>query len=159
VQLDAQNTAVVFDSTADFSEGAARFSNWRVVPLYVRFGDESFRDYVELGPEEFYARLRTAEELPTTSQPTPQDFLSAFEELGAFERIYVLALSSKLSGTFGSARTAAEELGGDRVRLVDSESASAAIAMLALAVQRRLQAGTTDKAVDELIARIKEIAG
>ena len=155
MDLTAENTAIVLDSTADFPEAPQRFSNWRIVPLYVRFGDESFRDYVELGPEAFYARLRTAEELPTTSQPTPQDFLSAFEELGAYERIYVLALSSKLSGTFGSARTAAEELGGDRVRLVDSESASAAIAMLALAVQRRLEAGTTDEAAEELIARYK----
>jgi len=159
VQLTAENTAIVLDSTADFPEAPQRFPNWRIVPLYVRFGDESFRDYVELGPEEFYARLRTAEELPTTSQPTPQDFLSAFEELGAFERIYVLALSSKLSGTFGSARTAAEELGGDRVRLVDSESASAAIAMLALAVQRRLEAGTIDEAVDELVERYKRENG
>ena len=155
MELTAENTAIVLDSTADFPEAPERFPNWRIVPLYVRFGDESFRDYVELGPEAFYARLRTAEELPTTSQPTPQDFLSAFEELGAYERIYVLALSSKLSGTFGSARTAAEELGGDRVRLVDSESASAAIAMLALAVQRRLEAGTTDEAVGELIERYK----
>ena len=155
MELTAENTAIVLDSTADFPEAPQRFSNWRIVPLYVRFGDESFRDYVELGPEAFYARLRTAEELPTTSQPTPQDFLSAFEELGAYERIYVLTLSSRLSGTFGSARTAAEELGGARVRLVDSESASAAIAMLALAVQRRLEAGTTDEAVEALIARYK----
>jgi DegV family protein with EDD domain len=155
VELTAENTAIVLDSTADFPEAPQRFSNWRIVPLYVRFGDESFRDYVELGPEAFYARLRTAEELPTTSQPTPQDFLSVFEELGAYERIYVVALSSKLSGTFGSARTAAEELGSDRVRLVDSESASAAIAMLALAVQRRLEAGTTDEAVEELVERYK----
>jgi len=155
VELTAENTAIVLDSTADFPEAPQRFSNWRIVSLYVRFGDESFRDYVELGPEAFYARLRTAEELPTTSQPTPQDFLSAFEELGAYERIYVLTLSSRLSGTFGSARTAAEELGGARVRLVDSESASAAIAMLALAVQRRLEAGTTDEAVEALIARYK----
>ena len=155
MELTAENTAIVLDSTADFPEAPQRFSNWRIVPLYVRFGDESFRDYVELGPEAFYARLRTAAQLPTTSQPTPQDFLSAFEELGAYERIYVLTLSSRLSGTFGSARTAAEELGGARVRLVDSESASAAIAMLALAVQRRLEAGTTDEAVEALIARYK----
>src|SRR5262249_46642710 len=48
VELTAQNTAIVVDSTADFPEAPERFPNWRVVPLYVRFGDESFRDYVEL---------------------------------------------------------------------------------------------------------------
>ncbi|HEX6699558.1 MAG TPA: DegV family protein [Gaiellaceae bacterium] len=155
MELTAENTALVLDSTADFPDAASRFANWRIVPLYVLFGDESFRDYVELGPEAFYARLRTAVELPTTSQPTPQDFLSAFEELRAYERIYALTISGRLSGTFGSARTAADELGGDRVRMVDSDSASAAIAMLGLAIQRRLEAGTTDDDVDALVERYK----
>jgi DegV family protein with EDD domain len=153
VELTAENTAIVLDSTADFPEAPSRFLNWRVVPLYVRFGDESFRDYVELGPEEFYARLRTAVELPTTSQPTPQDFLSAYEELAGYERIYTLTIAGTLSGTVGSARTAAEELGGDRVRVVDTTTASAAIAMLALAIQRRLEAGTTDDDVEALVER------
>jgi len=153
VDLTADSTAIVLDSTADFPEAPSRFPNWRIVPLYVRFGDESFRDYVELGPEAFYARLRTTAELPTTSQPTPQDFLSAYEELAAFERIYVLTIASTLSGTFGSARTAAEEVGGDRVRVVDTTSASAAIAMLGLAIQRRLEQGTTDEEVEALVER------
>ena len=151
--LTAENTAIVVDSTADFPEAPSRFPNWRVVPLYVRFGEESYRDYVELGAGEFYARLRTAAELPTTSQPTPQDFLAAYEELAAYERIYSLHIASRLSGTFGSARIAAQELGGERVRLVDTETASAAISMLGLAIQRRLEAGTTDEELDELVDR------
>jgi DegV family protein with EDD domain len=156
VTLTAQNTAVVLDSTADFPEAPSRFANWRIVPLYVRFGDRSYRDYEELGPPEFYARLREAEELPTTSQPTPGDFLQAYEGLGEYERIYVFPISAKLSGTYGSARAAAEELGGERVRVVDTETASVAIAMLGLAVQRRLEAGTTDDDVDELVRRHKQ---
>src|SRR5205823_13524178 len=94
MELTAENTAIVLDSTADFPEAPERFPNWRVVPLYVRFGDESYRDYVELTPAEFYARLRTAEELPTTSQPTPGDFLETYESLREFERIYSLHISS-----------------------------------------------------------------
>jgi len=125
-----------------------------MVPLYVRFGDQSYRDYVELGPDEFYARLRTAEELPTTSQPTPGDFLAAYEQLGDYERIYSLHISAKLSGTFESARTAASEL-GDTVRMVDTETASAAITMLGLAIQRRLERGTTDEEIEALVARYK----
>jgi DegV family protein with EDD domain len=159
VRLTAENTAVVVDSTADFSEAPSRFPNWRVVPLYVRFGEESYRDYVELGPDEFYARLRTASELPTTSQPTPQDFLAVYEELASFERIYSLHIASRLSGTFESAGIAAEEAGGDRIRLVDTESASAAITMLGLAIQRRLEVGTTDDELDELIDRYKREHG
>ena len=154
----AQNTAIVVDSTADFPDAPQRFRNWRVVPLYVLFGDQSYRDYVELSPEEFYARLRTAEQLPTTSQPTPGDFLQAYEELAAYERIYSLHISAALSGTYQSASTAAAEL-GDKVRTVDSESASAAIAMLGLAIQRRLERGTTDDEIDTLIRRYRDRAG
>jgi DegV family protein with EDD domain len=158
VQLTAENTAIVVDSTADFPEAPQRFANWRVVPLYVLFGDESYRDYVELSPAEFYARLRTAPELPTTSQPTPGDFLKTFEELSGYERVYSLHISSALSGTYQSATTAASEL-GDKVRTVDSESASAAIAILGLAIQHRLESGTTDEEVEALIERYRERAG
>ncbi len=158
MELTAQNTAIVLDSTADFPEASQRFPNWRVVPLYVRFGDESFRDYVDLDPAEFYRRLPEAERPPTTSQPTPADFLAAYEELGGYERVLSVHLSRRLSGTYESAERAAAEA-GERVRTIDSETASAAIAMLALAIQRRLERGTTDGEVDELVARFKRVAG
>jgi DegV family protein with EDD domain len=152
VQLTAANTAVVVDSTADFPEAPERFSNWRVVPLYVSFGDESLRDYVDLGPAEFYARLRGSPVMPTTSQPTPGDFQAAYAELGEYERVYSLHIAATLSGTVESARTAAGEF-GDRIRVVDTETASAAVAMLGLAIQRRLERGTTDEEVEELVRR------
>jgi len=157
VDLTAENTAIVLDSTADFPTAPERFGNWRVVPLYVRFGDESFRDYVDLQPPEFYTRLRAAPQPPTTSQPTPADFLTVYEELSGYERIFSLHLSRRLSGTYESAERAAAEA-GDRVRTIDSETASAAIAMLGLAIQRRLERGTTDEQVDELVARYKREA-
>ena len=159
MNLTAENTAIVVDSTADFPEAPERFPNWRVVPLYVRFGEESFRDYVELAPDAFYERLRRAQGTPTTSQPTPGDFVAAYEELDGYERILSLHIAGRLSGTLESARTAAGMLGDDRVRTVDSESASAAIAMLGLAVQRRLERGTTDEEVDELATRYRRGAG
>jgi DegV family protein with EDD domain len=158
VDLTAENTAIVVDSTADFPEAPERFPNWRVVPLYVRFGDESFRDYVDLAPAGFYERLRAAPETPSTSQPTPGDFLAVYEELAGYERILSLHIAGKLSGTLESARTAGREV-GDKVRAVDSESASAAIAMLGLAIQRRLEQGTTDEDVDALVVRYRREAG
>ena len=158
MKLGAANTAIVVDSTADFPEAPQRYPNWRMVPLYVRFGDESRKDYVEISPDEFYARLRTAEELPTTSQPTPGDFLATYEALADYERIYVLNISATLSGTHQSAVTAAAEV-GDKVRAIDTESASAAIAILGLAIQRRLERGTSDEEIDELVARYKSDAG
>ena len=159
MNLTAENTAIVVDSTADFPEAPERFPNWRVVPLYVRFGDESYRDYVELAPDAFYERLRRAEQTPTTSQPTPADFVAAYEDLAGYERILSVHIAGKLSGTIESARTAAQMLGDERVRTIDSESASAAIAMLGLAIQRRLERGTTDEEIDELAAQYRRAAG
>jgi DegV family protein with EDD domain len=159
VELTTENTAIVVDSTADFPDAPLRFPNWRVVALYVRFGDESYRDYVELEPEAFYARLRTATETPSTSQPTPGDFLDAYESLAGYERILSIHIAGRLSGTIESARAAARLVGDDRVHTIDSESASAAVAMLGLAIQRRLEAGTSDEEVDELVARYRRGAG
>jgi DegV family protein with EDD domain len=159
MELTRENTAIVLDSTADFPEAPQRFPNMRVVPLYVRFGEESFRDYEELGPDAFYDRLRGAATLPTTSQPTPQDFLAHYEQLAGYERILSIHIASNLSGTFASAGLAAQELGDDRVRLIDSRTASAAIAMLALAIERRLERGTTDEEVEALAASYARDAG
>jgi DegV family protein with EDD domain len=156
MNLTADNTAIVLDSTADFPDAQVRFANMRVVPLYVRFGEESFRDYVELDPAGFYERLRTAQELPTTSQPTPQDFLSTYTALSHYERIYSLHLSAKLSGTHQSATLAAAEDDGDRVRVVDTQSASVGIGILALAIQDLLGRGTTDEEVEALIEQHRE---
>jgi len=153
VNLTTENTAVVLDSTSDYPEAPSRFPNMRFVPLYVRFGDDTYRDYVELGPGEFYEKLRTSTVTPATAQPTPQDFVDAYQELASYERIYSLHVSSKVSGTFQSAELAAQEIGGNKVRVVDSLTASLAIAMLSHAIQRRLARGTTDTEIDELVER------
>jgi DegV family protein with EDD domain len=153
VNLTSENTAIVLDSTSDYPDAPARFPNMRFVPLYVRFGDDMYRDYVELGPAEFYEKLRTSTVTPATAQPTPQDFVTAYEQLAGYERIYSLHVSEKLSGTFQSAELAAQEIGGDKVRVVDTETASLAIAMLSHAVQRRLARGTTDEEISALVAR------
>ena len=150
MELTQENTAIVLDSTSDFPDARERFPNMRVVPLYVRFGDEIFRDYVELGPQAFYERLRGVDELPSTSQPTPQDFADVYASLAGYARIYSLHLSAKLSGTFQSATLAAADL-GEQVRLVDTETASLAIALLALAFQRRLARGTSEQELDALV--------
>ncbi len=157
--LTNENTAIVIDSTADFPDAQERFSNMRVVPLYVSFGAETFRDYVELDPHTFYARLRSASATPTTSQPTPQDFLATYEELSGYERVYSLHISSRLSGTYGSATLAAREVGDDRVRLIDTESVSVGISMLALGIRRLLERETTDAEIEALAASHRQRSG
>ena len=158
MSLTRENTAIVLDSTSDFPEARDVHPNMRIVPLYVLFGDESFKDGVEIEPAEFYERLASATVLPTTRQPTPQDFADCYKELAAagFERIYSLHVSAKLSGTYQSACLGAELAGVDLVKVVDTETASLADAMLALAIQRRLSAGTSDEELEALIERFKQ---
>jgi len=153
VNLTSENTAIVLDSTSDYPDAPARFPNMRFVPLYVRFGEEVYRDYLELGPAEFYEKLRVSPVTPATAQPTPQDFVDAYEGLASYERIYSLHVTSRLSGTFQSAELAAQEIGGDKVRVVDTKTASLAIAMLSHAIQRRLARGTTDEEIAQVVER------
>jgi DegV family protein with EDD domain len=158
-ELTAANTAIVLDSTADFPEAPERFPSWRVVPLYVNFGDQSYRDHVDLGPDEFYRRLAEAPTPPTTSQPTPGDFLAVYDELAdRYPHILSLQVSSTLSGTFASAEAAAEMTRGN-VRVIDTGTVSAAVTMLGFAIQRRLERGTDTAEIDALIERYRDSHG
>ena len=128
--------------------------------MYVQFGTETFRDYVDLGSDDFYRRLRSSPEQPRTSQPTPGDFASAFESLAAdFERVLCVVIPAKLSGTAESARRAAESQGDGKVMVIDSGSASGGIVILADALQRRLDAGTTEDELQALVSRFRRESG
>jgi DegV family protein with EDD domain len=159
VQLSAENTALVLDSTCDFPDARERHANWRVVPLYVRFGDETFREYEDISAEEFYRRLKSSSEQPKSSQPTPADFAAAYEELAGYERIFAVVLSGRLSGTGESARLGAESVGDERVTVIDSGVTCGGTVILADAIQRRLERGTTEEEILELVERFKRTRG
>ena len=159
MQLSAENTAIVLDSTADCPDPQGRHPNWRLVPLYVRFGDETFREYVDLAPEEFYRRLREAPEPPSSSTPAPADFAAAYEELAGYEKILAVLLSARLSGTLESARLGAESIGDDRVTLVDSGVICGGSVILADALQRRLERGTTEEELLGVVERFRQTRG
>jgi DegV family protein with EDD domain len=155
--LTAANTALVLDSTADLPDGPQRYPNLRVVPLTVRFGDEEYRDYVDLTPDQFYARLADSPVLPKTSAPSPEAFGAVYRDLfgeGGFEHVVSLHVSGKLSGTLGSARLAASEW-GDRITLLDSATASAAIALCALRIEEMLAEGTDVAAITDYVERYR----
>jgi DegV family protein with EDD domain len=159
VRLSAENTALVLDSTCDYPDARERHANWRVVPLYVRFGDETFREYVDISTDEFYRRLRSSAEPPRSSQPTPADFAAAYEELGEYEAIVCVLLSGRLSGTLESARLGAESAGDDRVTVIDSGVTCGGTVILADAIQRRLERGTTMEEIDGLVERFRRTRG
>jgi fatty acid kinase fatty acid binding subunit len=157
VELTRESTAIVLDSTSDFVDARDRHPNMRIVPLYVLFDGEPLRDHVDISSAAFYERLAGSAALPTTSQPTPDDFLACYREVleAGFTRIWSLHLSEKLSGTVASARRAADELGGEHVRVVDTGTVSLSLGLLAEAIDRRLAAGTTDEELEQLLQRFE----
>ena len=157
-RLSADSTAIVLDSTSDLPEGHGGPS-WRVVPLYVRFGDgEARREYVDISTSEFYRLLRESDQPPKSAQPSPADFAAVFDELSGYERILCVVLSEKLSGTFASAELAAKDF-GDKVRVIDSRVTSGGTVILADAIQRRLDRGTDDEEIDALVESFRRERG
>lgn len=157
-RLSADSTAIVLDSTSDLPEGHGGPS-WRVVPLYVRFGDsEAKREYVDISTAEFYRLLRESDQPPKSAQPSPADFAAVFEELSGYEQILCVVLSAKLSGTLASAELAAKDF-GDKVRVIDSRVTSGGTVILADAIQRRLDRGTDDEEIDALVESFRRDRG
>ena len=157
---DRRQVAVIADSSADLPDAVLDRHRITLVPLQVMFGAETFRDRVELRPEEFYRRLRTSKELPTTSQPTPGEFLRVFRDARqeAHEIVAVL-LSSGLSGTFQSAVAARKASGMEGIHLVDSRSASLGLGLLALRAAELAEAGWTGQAIERELERIRQRSG
>jgi DegV family protein with EDD domain len=156
--MTIENTAVVLDSTGDLPDARERHPNWRVVAQHVHLGDVSYRDHAELSPAEFYRRLREDAVVPRTAQATPADFEEAFAQLDAYARIVVLVLPAKLSGTHDSAVQAAAALHG-KALVVDTGTVSGGTALLAEAVQRRLERGTSEEELFTLVDRFRRESG
>ncbi len=134
--------ALITDSTCDIPPALREQYGITVVPLSIIWGDEQLRDGVDIQAEAFYARLNTDPTYPTTSQPTPQDFLNALEKVrqqGAKE-IVVITISRAMSGTYESAQLAAPIIGLP-VHLVDSRSNSMSLSWQVLAAARTREAG------------------
>jgi DegV family protein with EDD domain len=137
-----RSVRIVTDSTADIPEDVAADLGIVVVPLTVNFEDASLRCGVDLTNDEFYERLRRAEALPTTSQPTPHDFAGVYEGL-SWETKAVLSvhISSEMSGTVRSATLASQEVQGVEVRVVDSRLVSAPLGMTVIAAAESARDG------------------
>jgi DegV family protein with EDD domain len=146
---------IVTDSTAYLPETYVREHDIRVVPLNVHFDKVTFKEGVELSNEDFYARLKAAPALPTTSQPSAGEFLEVFEELSndGYE-IVVLTISSKLSGTWNSAMAAKEMLPEAKISVIDSLSTSVGLHLMVEAAADAIAAGA---AREEVVASVEAI--
>ena len=143
---------IVTDSTADLTPEQQRAAGITVVPLNVHFGDEVFRDHVDLSTDEFFRRLKASPQLPRTSQPSVGAFEEAYRSLrqGADEIVSV-HLSSKVSGTYNSALMAAQSVGEGKIDVVDSLSTSMALGFIALEGAKLARAGRDRQAVADCL--------
>ncbi len=121
------------DSTSDISPERARSLGITVVPLFVVFGDRSYRDYVDLSRWQFYEMLANEKTLPTTSQPSSQMFEEAFRPLvDAGDEILCITISSFLSGTINAARAAAQTFPDASIEIYDSQSVAGGLGMMTM---------------------------
>jgi DegV family protein with EDD domain len=133
---------IVTDSTADLTPEQQRAAGITVVPLNVHFGDEVFRDHMDLSADDFFRRLKASPQLPRTSQPSVGAFEEAFRSLRANgDEIVAVHLSSKVSGTCNSAQMAAQSVGEGKIEVVDSLSTSMALGFMALEGAKLAKAG------------------
>jgi DegV family protein with EDD domain len=158
---------IVVDSTADIPQNRARELGIEVVPLTVMFGDQSFRDGVDLDGPTFYQKLTNSPVMPTTSTPPPALFEEAFRRLIANGATGILSMhiSAKLSGTYSASRQAAEVVTGDTgvpVEVVDSDTVSGGFGLPAEMVAREARSGADLAALraraESLCSRVHVIA-
>jgi len=141
---------VVTDSSAYIPKGALEGLNVSVIPLWLIWDDERFRDGVDIDPPTFYRRLKESRTLPTSSQPSPGEFAAFFRQVAAeADAIISVLVSSKISGTIASAQAAQAQLPELTIRIVDSLSSSMGLGMVVLAAARAAAAG---RSLDEIVA-------
>jgi DegV family protein with EDD domain len=145
---------IITDSLSDITPEFARELGIVTVPVYVRFGEEVYKDRVEISTEKFYYRLVHDAIFPTTTQPSPGDFLDIYNKLaGETDEILVITLSNKLSGTYQSALQARDMMEGEcRIEVIDSQTVIMGLGLIVISATKAAQAGAS---LDELVDLVK----
>lgn len=145
---------IITDSTSDISLQLAKEMNIEIVPLIVRVDGNEYKDRVELSPEDFYKQLEEKDLTPSTSQPSPQDFLKVYEKAKeAGDEILVITLSSEVSGTYQSAMIAKELLEYNKIQVINSASATFGLRII---IEKALQLRDEGKTLEEIVAFLED---
>jgi len=142
---------IVTDSLSDITDDLAQELGVTVVPLYVRFGEEVYRDRVEMTTEEFYHKLVHGDIFPTTTQPPPGDFVAVYKKLAKeTDDILVITVSGTLSGTYQSALQAKSMVEGKcRIEVIDSRMVAMGLGLIVIKVAKAAKTGANlDQLVD-----------
>ena len=142
---------IVSDSTCDIAREIAERLDVTLVPAYVLFGEESFRQGIDINPTQFYARLQSSSQLPSTSQPTPRDFAERLEPLvNAGDQVVCITVPQQLSGTYNSAVQAASQFDDGAVTVIDAGTASVGHMLQVIAAAE--DAAAPDASVESVVA-------
>lgn len=142
------------DSTNDLTPELIRDNDISVVPLYVTFDNDSFKDGVDIKPEDIYERVQTSGKLPKTASASPNDFYNAFKtHIEQGKDIIYIGISSGLSSTLQNARLAAAEFPEGRIEIVDSMNLSSAIGLL---VMKAVDYSKEGMGIKEIALRVNE---
>jgi len=146
---------IVTDSTADLPPQLAMDLGVTIVPVYVRFGDQIYRDRVDISEDEFYQRLLHDPVHPSTIQPTPQDFADVYQKLSLeAEGIISIHLSSKLSGTYNSALQGKELVDTKcPIEVIDSQVLTMSLGLLVIAATTIAKSG---KNIPQVVEEVKQ---
>ena len=146
---------VVTDSCSDITPQLAQELGITVVPLYVQFGDETYRDNVDLSTEEFYHKLETSKVHPVTSTATPADFARIFTELmEETKEILTITLSENFSATYAAALQAKTMVKKDcRIEVIDSRAGAGAQMLLVILAAQMARAGAD---LDHIVDQVKK---
>ncbi|GAG62820.1 unnamed protein product [marine sediment metagenome] len=144
--------AIAVDSTAYIPPGLVKKYNIHVIPQILNWEGESLLDDVDIKPVAFYERLKTAKEMPTTSQPSAGEFHDFFVNITeTADSIVGIFVSDDLSGTLDSARTAAKMMGDFPLEIVDSRTTSMGLGFLVLEAARAAEEGLNHLEVAEAV--------
>ncbi len=143
------------DSTCDLSRDLIESNNISIVPLYVSFDDNAYKDGAEIWTKELYSKVAEYDKLPKTSAPSPLDFINAFKPfVEEGKDILYIGLSSKLSSTLQNAKIAASEFPDAKIEIVDSYNLSTGIGLL---VMKAVDLAKENLDVEEIARKIREL--
>ena len=148
---------ILTDSTAYLPDALIKEFGIEVIPLNVIWEESNYLDNVDISPDEFYTRLQTAKELPTTSQPSVGAFKEYYDRIAKdADGIVAILLAEKLSGTIASATGARDLMGGFPIEIVDTKTTTGGLALVVLEAAKAIAAG---KNLEAVAARAREVSG
>lgn len=143
---------LITDSTVDLPKALIEKYQIAIVPLKLQLGENTYQDYFELSPDEYYQKLKTTPFYPKTTQPSPLDFEKIYQSYADEQNcLFSIHLSSKLSGTYQSALIARQKFPQAKIHVIDSQQASVGLGTIILQVAKAIEAKQNEEKILTLI--------